>query len=95
MDCGEIVFSGHILRRMFERRIEFDDVLAVIRSGEVIEDYADDLPFPSALVLGQRDLRPLHVVVARDPATRRCVAVTVYEPDWDEWSPDFRRRLTP
>jgi len=32
------MFSGHALRRMFERQIGKDDVLAVIRSGEVIED---------------------------------------------------------
>ena len=94
MDCAEVLFSGHIMRRMFERGIEFDDVLAVIRSGEVIEDYPDDLPFASFLLLGRRDLRPFHVVVGRDSATGRCFAVTVYEPRPGKWSPDFRRRLT-
>ena len=79
---------------MFERSVPLDDVLAVIRSGEVVEDYPEDFPFPSVLLLGYKDLRPLHVVAARDPATRRCFAVTVYEPERVEWSRDFKRRLT-
>jgi hypothetical protein len=93
VECSEILFSAHALRRMFERAVRLDDVVAVIRSGEVIEDYPDDFPFGSVLLLGYIDLRPLHAVVAQEPETRRCFAVTVYEPDPAKWSPDFKRRL--
>ncbi len=32
---------------MFERKISEDDVRHVVRSGQVIEEYVDDKPFPS------------------------------------------------
>jgi len=77
---------------MFERGIDVDDVLDVIRTAETIEEYPDDLPFPSQLVLGYVRGRPIHAVVARDAETGRCFAVTVYEPEPGRWSLDFRRR---
>jgi hypothetical protein len=36
--------------------------------------------------------RPLHVVVAVDRGNRRCHVVTVYIPDADLWSDNFRIR---
>lgn len=36
--------------------------------------------------------RPLHVVVDVDEQRREERVVTVYEPDPDRWSPDYRRR---
>ena len=77
---------------MFERAISVDDVLAVIADGEVIADYPDDKPFPSALLMGSAGSRTLHVVAARDGARGKCYAVTVYEPDPMLWNDDMRSR---
>ena len=44
---------------MFERSINRDDVRHVIDNGEVIREYLDDKPFPSRLILGWREKRPL------------------------------------
>jgi hypothetical protein len=77
---------------MFERGISRDGVLAVIAQGETIAEYTDDRPYPSCLLLGFEQGKPLHVVVASDEAAGLCIAVTVYEPALEQWSADFRTR---
>jgi hypothetical protein len=77
---------------MFERNVSVEDVRIVVDSGETIEDYPEDRPYPSRLVLGWRGSRPLHVVVADNMSENRVVAITVYEPDAALWELDFRRR---
>ena len=64
MTTDRIIFRVHAVQRMFERLINADDVRSVLRDGEMIESYPDDTPYPSRLVLGWVDIRPLHVVVA-------------------------------
>jgi hypothetical protein len=92
MKCERVVFSGHALRRMFERAIGRDAVLAVISTGEPISEYAGDLPYPSRLLLGFVGQRPIHVVVAFDHAAATCIVVTVYEPSPEQWGTDFKTR---
>lgn len=92
MDCAEVVFSGHAIRRMFERALGRDAILDVVRGGEVIAEYPDDNPYPSWLVLGFVAGEPAHVVVARDPQTRTCFVVTAYRPDPAMWADDFKKR---
>jgi hypothetical protein len=92
MDCKRVVFSGHAIRRMFERGISRDDVLAVMAQGETITEYADDKPSPSRLLLGSVGGKPVHVVLASDEAADLCIVVTVYEPAREHWSGDFRTR---
>jgi len=95
MDCKRVKYTGHALRRMFERGITSDDLSQLLLRGEVIEDYPTDQPCPSCLLLAQAGGRPLHAVVARDPHTGVCSIVTVYEPDPQLWTPDYRTRRTP
>lgn len=64
----------------------------MLEMGEVIEQYPNDYPSPSALVLGFTDGGPLHVVVAQDSDARRLIVVTTYEPDPEVWHEDFARR---
>jgi len=70
-------------------------VTAVIDAGEVIGDYPGDTPLPTQLLLGFAGKRPLHVVAAKDKATRTVLVVTVYEPDPTLWSADYRTRRAP
>jgi hypothetical protein len=60
--------------------------------GQVIENYPDDAPYPSALVLGFARDRPVHVVVALDTSAPEAHIITVYEPSPDEFEPDSRTR---
>ena len=92
MDCKQIFFTIHALRRMFERRIGKDDVIRAIREGESIREYPDDTPHPSVLLWNKDATHPLHAVVARDDENGDCVVITVYIPDSREWMPDFRNR---
>lgn len=75
---------------MAQRAISTGDVRLVLDSGEVIEDYPDDYPYPSALVLGWVGGRAIHVIAATSPSER--IVITVYQPDPARWEPDFKRR---
>ena len=95
MRCGEIKFSGHALRRMFERAISVDDVLTVIASGEIITEYPEDTPLPSYLILGFVRSQPIHVVAGIDRMSEMCYIVTAYPPDLSQWNADFKTRRSP
>jgi len=92
MDCAEIKFSSHAIRRMFERDVEKDDVVRTVLTGEVIIEYLDDRPYPTFLMLGWVDNEPLHVLVAVEKESRLCIVVTVYSPDPDLWEEGFKKR---
>jgi len=87
-----VTFSGHAVRRMFERAISMDDVRQALAQGEVIESYPDDTPLPSFLVLDTASGRPLHVVVAYEQSTPTCHVITVYIPNNERWQADNRTR---
>jgi hypothetical protein len=74
--------------------LEIEAVTASVLKGERIADYPDDRPFPSCLVLGYAEGRPVHSVWAFDATTKIAVLITVYRPDPARWSTDFRRRRT-
>ena len=89
---SRLVFRVHAISRMFQRRISKDDVRHVLATGETIETYPKDTPYPSRLVLGWCQSRPVHVVVADNAENQETIVITVYEPDVTEWESDFRRR---
>ena len=92
MKCERLVFSGHAIQRMFQRGVGRDAVNEVVSGGETVADYPGDSPYPSCLLLGFIDGRPVHVVVAWDAGTGTCIIVTAYEPRPEQWEPGFRRR---
>lgn len=47
-----LVFRVHAIQRMFQRKISKEDVSLVVATGETIETYPTDKPFPSRLILG-------------------------------------------
>ena len=92
MECKEVKFSGHAIRRMFERKLDRKAVTEVIQSGEIIAEYLDDSPYPSYLFLGFVRGLPLHVVVAFDKVREACYIITTYVPDDRQWHEDFKTR---
>ena len=92
MGADVLVFRIHALQRMFQRNISLEDVKKVLKTGEAIEQYPDDAPYPSRLVLGWCGSRPLHAVVADNIENEETIVITVYEPDSGEWEPGFKRR---
>lgn len=89
-----IVFRVHAIRRMFERQISVDDVRQALTTGQTIEEYPEDVPYPSRLVLGLAGNRPIHVVAAHNREDEEVVVITAYEPDPAQWDREFKRRKT-
>lgn len=88
----KIVYRVHAIKRMFRRNISDEDVKQVLENGEVIESYEDDLPYPSCLMLGWVQERPIHVVAAENRDEKEMIVVTAYEPDLGQWGADFKTR---
>ncbi|MBR1560159.1 MAG: DUF4258 domain-containing protein [Clostridia bacterium] len=81
-----LVVSLHCMKRLTERDIGLSEVIRAIMTGEIIEDYPDDYPYPSCLVLGEG----LHVVAGVGDG--RLWLITAYRPDPDQWEDDMRTR---
>jgi hypothetical protein len=88
---NKLIFRKHALQRMFQRGIAVEDVRAVLANGKTVIDYPDDQPYPSRLMLGWREKRPVHVVAA-DTEDGETIVITVYEPDPALWEPGFERK---
>jgi hypothetical protein len=90
-----VYYSQHFRREMKGEpfgQISEQDVYETVQLGEVIEEYPDDLPYPSALIFGQtKKGRPLHIVAAFDETEKFAILITVYQPIPDLWI-DYRRR---
>jgi hypothetical protein len=90
LEMDAVIFSYHARVRMFERGVDTDDIIAIIREGEVIEEYPDDEPCPSYLFLGNKGDVFYHVVLARCEDHLR--VITVYIPEPDKWLNNRKRR---
>ena len=86
-----IAVTQHANRRFRERGISLDDIESAILNGKIIEEYPDNTPFPSCLILGKslNDL-PLHVVISRDEDI--LYIITAYCPNLQKWNEDFATR---
>ena len=93
MHVDRLIFRLHAVERMFERGIEANDVRQILTNGETIENYPNDMPFPSCLMLGWIASRPIHVVVAHNASEQETYIITTYEPDLVRWKPGFKERV--
>jgi hypothetical protein len=92
MSSRPMIFRIHAIQRMFERRVSEENVRQVLQFGEMIEDYSDEMFYPSGLMFGRRGDRPLHVVMAENAKEDELVVITVYEPNPTQWKSGFRNR---
>ena len=92
IENGSIEWQRHALERMLERGISRDIVKEVLLAGDIIEDYSDNKPYPSALFLGYFKGEPFHVVTAFDSIRGYCFIVTAYKPDLEHFESDFKTR---
>ena len=79
----KFLISDHARIRMFQRNISTDDVEDLITKGEIIEEYPEDEPCPSVLILGFLNKNPCHIIVAQCEDHIRIV--TVYYPEKKKW----------
>ena len=86
-----IIISLHGQLRLNERNISVDDVMNAIDNGEIIEQYPEDFPFPSCLILGLTVASIyIHVVVSMNDG--KIYLVTAYIPSPDKWESDLKTR---
>lgn len=91
--CKEhkIQWTSHIVVRLLQRKIAQEDVENAILTGEIIEQYPDDYPNPSCLVLGLTiNNKKLHVVCGICDGL--LWFITAYFPDPTKWNKDFKTR---
>lgn len=94
MDCDEIIFTMHAVQRLFERPVRPAEMREIIEHGELIAEYPSDLPYPSRLILGWNQGRPIHAVLSADPVQKKCYVITVYQPAPNLWNHDYKKRIT-
>ena len=85
-----MVFTQHSRKRFAERGISIDDIGYVFRTGEIIEQYPEDTPFQSCLILGYSGERALHVVASIDEEL--VYIITAYAPSPEKWEADWKTR---
>jgi hypothetical protein len=90
-NCKDFIYRKHALERLLSRNISPDDVEATIKTGEIINEYPDDDPFKSWLVLGFIGKRPIHVVLSQD-IEGNCIIITTYVPDNKIWNVGFKTK---
>ena len=88
-----VFFKDHAVIRMLERNISKQEVIEILKSGEIIERYDDDMPYPSCLMFGMVSGKPLHVVVADNISESQKIIITVYNPDSSNFGNDFKSRI--
>jgi hypothetical protein len=86
-----ILYTLHAIQQMAhaDRLVTKAEVEAVVKEGDLIEDYPED-PRGHSCLLGGRPGRPIHVVCA--PKSEYLAIITAYVPDPSQWTDDFRGR---
>ncbi len=86
-----IIITEHARIRLVERKISVKDVVNCIANGEIIEQYEDDKPFPSCLILGIAiNNKYIHVVVSSDGDFIHLI--TAYYPSTEKFENDLKTR---
>lgn len=83
--------TEHARIRLVEREITIDDIISGVANGEIIEQYENDKPLPSCLILGfALNEKYIHIVVSHDDEF--IYLITAYFPDEQQWTNDFKTR---
>lgn len=86
-----ILLTNHALERIRQRGIKIRDIKSCIMSGEIIEQYPDDYPFPSCLIYGISENGEIIHVVASDEGSASRI-ITAYYPNTDKFEDDLKTR---
>ncbi|MDO9167768.1 MAG: DUF4258 domain-containing protein [Methylobacter sp.] len=103
----KLIYRKHAIVRMFERGISDDDctdaggrathgavaedIREILTTGDIIASYPDDRPYPSQLLLGWIDNKPMHVLTA-ETDNGEIIIITAYHPEPTLWEDNFTRR---
>ena len=85
-----MLLTQHSRKRLLERGIGIQDISTAIEDGEIIEDYPDDYPFPSCLILGSSNEKVIHLVASINESI--IYLITAYIPNPEQWEADWKTR---
>ena len=85
-----MILTQHSRKRFSQRGISIEDIQYVFKTGEIIEQYPEDWPVPSCLILGYSGERVLHVVASIDD--EMIFLITAYPPSPEKWNSDWKTR---
>lgn len=85
-----IIVTQHGRKRFAERGIKLSDICEAVNAGKIIEDYPNDFPFPSCLILGKAQEKYLHVCASLNDGFM--YIITAYIPDPARWKEDLMTR---
>ena len=94
IESNRVRITDHAEEEAYNDGLSFNEILSSISAGEIIEQYPEDKPYPSCLILSQnvKD-EPIHTVWAYNYETLSSVLITVYRPDPKLWiDAKIRRR---
>jgi hypothetical protein len=81
-----IVLTEHLLTRMRQRQIKLINIKHTIETGEIIEQYPTDYPFPSCLINGDN----IHIVCSIGEGL--LYIITAYRPSPERWEDENKKR---
>jgi hypothetical protein len=91
---SQVRITDHADEEAVDDNLTFDEIYFSVFHGEIIENYPDDKPYPSCLVMGKSFAgEPIHSVWAYNPDNQWAVLITVYRPDPARWI-DWKVRVT-
>ncbi|MCS4542161.1 MAG: DUF4258 domain-containing protein [Euryarchaeota archaeon] len=89
---GRINITEHADEELANDNISNELLYQSVLNGEIIEDYPNDFPFPSCLILGKDEKgRPIHSVWAFAEKYNIAILITAYIPAINKWV-DYKRR---
>jgi hypothetical protein len=90
-----IRITDHADEEAYNDTLSLEEIYSSVLTGEIIEQYPDDKPYPSCLIYGKniKD-EPIHSVWAYNIETKATVLITVYRPDPEKWI-DWKIRRKP
>ena len=87
----EVFVTAHDSMSLRLIGIKAKDIRHAVSNGEIIEQYPEDYPFPSCLILGKdAQGRVIHVCMSDEGSSSRII--TAYYPDPNKWSEDLKVR---
>ena len=86
----KMLITQHSRKRFAERQISINDICAAINNGKIIEQYDNDFPFPSCLILGNNKNKVIHVVASIHEEIM--YIITAYIPNSEKWENNWETR---
>lgn len=90
-DSYGVVLTDHVFDKVRSIDMTLAEFEGLLEDGEVIDEMSIEEGVKELLLIIDWS-RPLHVVVVVDDIHEEKRIVTVYEPDKDRWSADFKVR---